>query len=765
MISILLAVLLSQTSASGIEIRDEGSTQGTVWTLDCVGGSIGCVVSGTVVTITISSGGGAAPDNGEYITYAANATLSAERVLSDGTNTTVDLGTVGQAQVDLNSTVTGITNLQMDDNSAICFDGSPCLYTINAINAFETIYLNAGASNDKTVQINAGLLDVRGNVTATGNVVLNGTISDSSGPVQIADATEVAGALSVTQNGNGVSLYGTDHFYFAMFPDGSGAGRKAYFGFGSPSDDHFSLVNESSGNNIRLVTTGTGNVDLRPNNTSVLAVTTTGISATQPLTISTGTNTPLAVTTSSAAPWAFQHQRSDLASTGSFFYDGTSWYFNKPLSVSGSTVWNAGNDGAGSTLDADFLDTRTSDQFVWTALIMPNSTLTDASADLSGLGLTDERHYSGWVTNKTGYPQAYGGVFGVKNSGNAWSYSWQMFTGFDSSTPYYRHVLNDGSQDWSSWYNMWHSGNDGSGSGLDADTLDGISSASFHTGTLAIGSGGTGQTTAAAAFNALSPTTTQGDIIHYHGVSNTRLAAGAAGTVLTMNAGATSPEWAAPSGWRGGGRSFHQCQPVTTVGTTFACNGPTVQSVTAAATNANPQSTRYYIQWGTSSVSGNAAGQNASNVYTRPGYRPIYYARTRTEATISLRRQWHGLVESTIAALPVRSSGAGAAASAIDFVAIGFDTAVSANWHCCAGDGTNYSCSDVGTSVAANTDYTVSLDWKTAGTLICNVNGTSVSKTTNLSTAAVNLAIQNQVTTNSAAIVFMNLAHYELEQN
>lgn len=59
--------------------------------------------AGAWVDIT-TAGGGGAPTNAEYVTYAANATLSAERVLTSGTNTTVDLATVGQAKVNLSGT-------------------------------------------------------------------------------------------------------------------------------------------------------------------------------------------------------------------------------------------------------------------------------------------------------------------------------------------------------------------------------------------------------------------------------------------------------------------------------------------------------------------------------------------------------------------------------------------------------------------------------------------------------------------------------------
>ena len=62
-------------------------------------------------------------------------------------------------------------------------------------------------------------------------------------------------------------------------------------------------------------------------------------------------------------------------------------------------------------------------------------------------------------------------------------------------------------------------------------------------GTLAITNGGTGQTTATAAFDALAPTTTQGDIMYHNGTDNVRLAKGTAGQALVINSGATAPEW------------------------------------------------------------------------------------------------------------------------------------------------------------------------------------------------------------------------------
>ena len=67
------------------------------------------------------------------------------------------------------------------------------------------------------------------------------------------------------------------------------------------------------------------------------------------------------------------------------------------------------------------------------------------------------------------------------------------------------------------------------------------------TGTVAIGNGGTGQSTAAAAYNALTPITTTGDLVIGNGTNSaTRLAIGANNYVLTSNG--TTATWAASSG-------------------------------------------------------------------------------------------------------------------------------------------------------------------------------------------------------------------------
>jgi hypothetical protein len=81
-----------------------------------------------------------------------------------------------------------------------------------------------------------------------------------------------------------------------------------------------------------------------------------------------------------------------------------------------------------------------------------------------------------------------------------------------------------------------------------------LSTAASITGTLGITNGGTGQTTAVAAFDALAPTTTKGDLILHDGTDNVRLAVGGTdGHVLTVDSTtSTGVKWAAAGGGSGG---------------------------------------------------------------------------------------------------------------------------------------------------------------------------------------------------------------------
>jgi hypothetical protein len=113
------------------------------------------------------------------------------------------------------------------------------------------------------------------------------------------------------------------------------------------------------------------------------------------------------------------------------------------------------------------------------------------------------------------------------------------------------------------------------------------------TGTLPVANGGTGQTTASAAFNALAPVTSTGDLIVGNGAnSSTRLAIGANGYLLSSNG--TTAVWTAatPSGvtsFSAGTTGFTPSTgstgAVTLAGTLAAANGGT--GLTASGTLGN----------------------------------------------------------------------------------------------------------------------------------------------------------------------------------
>lgn len=67
---------------------------------------------------------------------------------------------------------------------------------------------------------------------------------------------------------------------------------------------------------------------------------------------------------------------------------------------------------------------------------------------------------------------------------------------------------------------------------------------SLVTGTVPIAQGGTGQTAQTAAFDALAPTTTQGDIIFHNGTDNIRLGPGTNGQFLQTQGAGANPQWA-----------------------------------------------------------------------------------------------------------------------------------------------------------------------------------------------------------------------------
>ena len=137
----------------------------------------------------------------------------------------------------------------------------------------------------------------------------------------------------------------------------------------------------------------------------------------------------------------------------------------------GSTVWTAENDGAGSGLDADLLDGLSSEDFPrlgnYTSTFggTPSSSNRVRFDNASGQSMNSS---SGYLSRLECF-QATAGADAFMTFHVGGDYA--VYFGLDGAT---NDLSVGGWSMGSNKYKIWHQGNDGSGSGLDADTLDGV---------------------------------------------------------------------------------------------------------------------------------------------------------------------------------------------------------------------------------------------------------------------------------------------------
>ena len=134
--------------------------------------------------------------------------------------------------------------------------------------------------------------------------------------------------------------------------------------------------------------------------------------------------------------------------------------------------------------------------------------------------------------------------------------------------------------------------------------------ASNITGTAAIANGGTGQTSAAAAFAALSPTTTKGDLIVDNGIDPVRLPVGSNGQVLTADSTVTEGvKWAdAASGPAATAYvAYWQIPTASGAGLFTAVGAAAVSTAFDFGTNGVSDSGGNYSAYETGTIAGNRA--------------------------------------------------------------------------------------------------------------------------------------------------------------
>ncbi len=158
-------------------------------------------------------------------------------------------------------------------------------------------------------------------------------------------------------------------------------------------------------------------------------------------------------------------------SWGSRCTDDGSWQ------ILGNTAWHAGNDGSGSGLDADTLDGQHG-SYYYSSANLPSKIKAGGTGpsteDLNTVGnnvSVGQLEYRGFNSSSSNAPPMGDNANGVitvgQHSGN---YNAQL--AFSSNgNMYWR---DNPSTSNGSWRKVWDSGNDGSGSGLDADTVDGV---------------------------------------------------------------------------------------------------------------------------------------------------------------------------------------------------------------------------------------------------------------------------------------------------
>jgi hypothetical protein len=172
-----------------------------------------------------------------------------------------------------------------------------------------------------------------------------------------------------------------------------------------------------------------------------------------------------------------------------FTTDRARFYFGSPMSINGglqdyatgSNYWHASNDGSGSGLDADLLDGNHASAFYLAS--NPSGYIT-STASISGgsqfLGTergTPDNALQYWQASGLGTTEAPNGDWHntIRMShGDPLSYYSNTLairmTGVGVGDIYTQTIMNGSPQ---GWKKHWNDGNDGSGSGLSADNVDG----------------------------------------------------------------------------------------------------------------------------------------------------------------------------------------------------------------------------------------------------------------------------------------------------
>jgi hypothetical protein len=188
------------------------------------------------------------------------------------------------------------------------------------------------------------------------------------------------------------------------------------------------------------------------------------------------------------------------------------------------------------------------------------------------------------------------------------------------------------------------------------------------------------------------------------------------------------------------GRSSAYCRAQGAGSSAFVCNGILAMGASGSAGGTTlplNADNRTYIQLFPNSATANSnqgIGQVSQVFYN---YKPRLHTIVKADSDVTNTRYWVTISKTTAASMyggnVPTSSVAGSA-----WVGAAYQAGInSGHWNCCAGNGTNQSCTDMGGSaVSAFGIYTVTVDWTATTSVTCTVNGSSTTHSANIPSTA-----------------------------